>query len=60
MEKYIRHQLKRLRKLSPEERVYGLNAIYAVLEKEGFTPQKIKVAIDKVIKTKIKGLIDEI
>ncbi|MHA1738813.1 MAG: hypothetical protein ACTSWD_09525 [Candidatus Heimdallarchaeota archaeon] len=58
MEQYIRHQLKRLKPLTTEKRVYGLNAIYAVLEAQGHTPQQIKRAIDKVISQNIKKLSD--
>jgi len=58
MEEYIRHQLNRLRELTQEQRIYGLNAIYAVLEAQGHTPQQIKRSIDKVIGQNIKKLND--
>jgi len=58
MEDYIRHQLNRLRDLAPKERVYGMNAIYAVLEGQGHKPQQVKRAIDKVIVQNIEKLKD--
>lgn len=58
-EEYIRFQLKKLRRLPKDKQVYGLNAIYAVLEKD-MPRHSVRLLIDKVIKENIKNLCDDL
>ncbi len=56
---YIKHQLAKLKGKTTEQKVYGLNAIYAVLEHD-MARHSIKLLIDEVIKENCRELIDKL
>jgi len=56
---YIKHQLAKLKGKSTEQQVYGLNAIYAVLEHD-MPRHSVKLLIDEVIKENVRESIDKL
>lgn len=56
---YIKHQIAKLRGKPTEQQVYGLNAIYAVLEAQ-MARHSIKLLIDEVIKENVRETIDKL
>lgn len=56
---YIKHQLAKFKGQSTEKQVYGLNAIYAVLEHD-LARHSIKLLIDECIKENIRETIDKL